>query len=103
MGIQEVTLVGNGISPIGDYSLYIGEGNNCHEIRTGFCIHQRIKSAVMKVKFISDSLSYLIRSGIWYDIIFINAHAPAEDKDKLVKVAFILNWNMHWIKFPDIT
>ena len=31
-------------------------------------------------------MSYLILRGRWYDIIVINAHAPTEDKDDLIKV-----------------
>ncbi|KAJ4441831.1 hypothetical protein ANN_11690 [Periplaneta americana] len=33
--VQEVRLDGNGISQIGDYLLYYGEGNNNHQIGTG--------------------------------------------------------------------
>ena len=60
VGVQEIRLDGNGISPIGDYMLYYGRGNNNHQLRTGFFVHNRIKSAVKKVEFISDRLSYLI-------------------------------------------
>ena len=35
VGVQEVRLDGNCISPIGDYMLYHGEGNNNHQIGTG--------------------------------------------------------------------
>ena len=84
-GVQEVRLDGNGISPIGDYMLYHGKGNNNHQLGTWFFIHKRIKSAVKKVEFISDRLSFLILRGRWYDIIVINAHAPTEDKDDLIK------------------
>ena len=68
-GVQGVRLNGNGISPIGDYMLYYGKGNNNHQLGTGFFIHKGIKSAVKKVEFISDRLSYLIFRGRWYDII----------------------------------
>ena len=67
--VQEVRLDGNGISPIGDYMLYHGKGKNNHQLGTGFFINKRIKSAVNKVEFISDRLSYLILRGRGYDII----------------------------------
>ena len=88
MGVQEVRLDGNGISQIGDYLLYYGEGNDNHQLGTGFFIHKRIKSTVKKVEFISDRLSYLVLKGRWCDIVVINAHAPTEDKDDHIKDSF---------------
>ena len=32
VGVQEVRLDGNGISPIGEYMLYYGKGNNNHQL-----------------------------------------------------------------------
>ena len=43
VGVQEVRLDGNGISPIGDYMLYYGRGNNNHQLGTGLFVHNRIK------------------------------------------------------------
>ena len=57
-GQQAVRLVGNGVSQIGEYMLYNGKVNNNHQQGTGFFAHKRIKSAVKKVQFISDRLSY---------------------------------------------
>ena len=36
VGVQEVRLDGNGISPISDYILYHGKGNNNHQLGIGF-------------------------------------------------------------------
>ncbi|KAJ4434273.1 hypothetical protein ANN_22825 [Periplaneta americana] len=81
--VQEVRSDGNGISQIEDYLLYYGEGDNNHQLGTGFFVHKRIKSAVKKVEFISDRLSYLVLKGRWCEIVVINAHAPTEEKDNI--------------------
>ena len=39
VGVQEVRLDGNGMSPIDDYMLYYRKGNNNHQLRIGFSIH----------------------------------------------------------------
>ena len=100
VGVQEVRLDGNGISQIGDYLLYYGEGNNNHQLGTGFFVHKRIKSAVKKVEFISDRLSYLVLKVRWCDIIVINAHAPTEEKDDHIKNSFYEELEHTFDQFP---
>jgi hypothetical protein len=45
-------------------------------------VHKRIISAIKRIEFVSDSMSYMIRvlRGHWCHIIVLNAHAPTEDK-----------------------
>jgi hypothetical protein len=43
-------------------------------------VHKRIISAVKRVEFVSDRISYIILRGRWCDIIVLNVHAPTEDK-----------------------
>jgi hypothetical protein len=42
-------------------SMERGNGNN--ELGTGFFVHKRIKSAVKKLEFVSDRMSYIILRG----------------------------------------
>ncbi|PNF17273.1 hypothetical protein B7P43_G05232 [Cryptotermes secundus] len=44
-------------------------------------------SAVNRVEFVSDRMSYLIVRGLWCDI-FLNVHAPTEDKMEDIKDRF---------------
>jgi hypothetical protein len=49
-----------GSAPAKDYSFFYGNGNvNCH-IGTGFSVHEGIRSAVKRIEFVSDRLSYII-------------------------------------------
>jgi hypothetical protein len=51
-------------------------------------VHKRIISAVKRVEFVSDRMSYIILRGRWCHIIVLNIHAPTEDKNDDVKDSF---------------
>jgi hypothetical protein len=53
-----------------------------------FFVHKRIKSAVKRVEFVSDRMSYLILRGRWCHIIVLNIYVPTEDKTGDVKDSF---------------
>jgi hypothetical protein len=48
-------------------------------------VHKRIVSAVKKVEFVSDRMSYIILRGLWCHIIVLNVHPTREDKTDDVK------------------
>jgi hypothetical protein len=54
-----------GTEPAGEYTFLYGKGNENHELDTGFFVHRRIVSAVKRVEFISDRISYMILRGRW--------------------------------------
>jgi hypothetical protein len=51
-------------------------------------IHNRIISAVKRVQFVSDRISYITLKGRWCDIIVLNVYAPTKDKDDDIKDSF---------------
>jgi hypothetical protein len=51
-------------------------------------VHKRIISAVKRIEFVSDRMSYKILRGHWCHIIVLNVHAPTEDKTHDVKGSF---------------
>jgi hypothetical protein len=49
VGVEDVRWEGSGTEPAGLYTFFYGKGNeNCEEFGTGFFVHKRIISAVMK-------------------------------------------------------
>jgi hypothetical protein len=86
--VQEVRWGGGGTEPAGDYTFFYGNGNENHELGTGFLIHKRIISAVKRVEFISDRMSYVVLRGCWSDIIVLNVHAQTQDKIDDIKDRF---------------
>ena len=53
-----------------------------------FFVHHRIVSAVKRVEFVSDRLSYTVLRGRWRNIIVVNVHAPSEEKSDESKDSF---------------
>jgi hypothetical protein len=56
--MQEVRWEGSGTVPAREYKLLYRKGNENHELGTGFFfLHERIISAVQRVKFVTNRMS----------------------------------------------
>jgi hypothetical protein len=51
-------------------------------------LHKGIISAVKRVEFVSDRMSYIILRGRWCHTIVLNVHVPTEDITDEVKDSF---------------
>jgi hypothetical protein len=64
VGVQEVRWDKGGTERAKDYTFLYGAVNEDHQLGTGFFfVHKRIISAVRRVEFVSDRMSYIILRG----------------------------------------
>jgi hypothetical protein len=79
VGVQEVRWNKGGTEQVDEYTFFYDKGNDNHELGIGLFVHKRIISAVKRVEFVSDRMSYIILSrvlvtatGFGFVIVFIN-------------------------------
>jgi exonuclease III len=88
VGVQEVRWDKEGTVRAGEYTFFYGKGQENHQLGTGFFVHQRRASAIKRVEFASDRMSYIALRGCWCNIIVLNVHAPTEEKGDDSKDSF---------------
>ena len=86
--VQEVRWDKGGTVRAGDYDFFYEKGNENHQLGTGVFVHRRIVSALKRVEFVSDRLSYIVLGGRWHNTIVVNLHAPSEEKSDTSKDSF---------------
>jgi hypothetical protein len=81
-------------------TFFYRKGNENHELDTVSFVHPRSISAVKRVEYVTDRMSYIILRGCWCHINVLNIHAPTEDKTDDVKYSFCEELERVFDKFP---
>jgi exonuclease III len=67
---------------------------------TGFFVHKGIISTVKRIEFVNDRMTNKILRGFWFHIIFLEVHAPTENKIDYMKDSFYEELECILDKFP---
>ena len=67
MGVQEVRWDKGGAERAGDYIFFYERRNENHPLGTEFFVQYRKVSAIKRVEFVSDRVSYIVLKGRWYN------------------------------------
>jgi len=59
-----------------------------------------VVSAVKRVEFVSDRLSYIVLKDLWYNITIVNVHAPSQEKSDASKDSFYDELEQIFDNFP---
>jgi len=58
---------------------------------TEYFVHHKIALAIKKVDFASDTMSYIVLRGGWFNIIVLNVHVTSKEKSDDLKAVFMGN------------
>jgi len=73
---------------IQDTAVFYGKCNDQRQFSTGFAVHKSLIPAIKDFRDVNPRISILTLTTQWFDISFVNLHAPTEDKRQEEKDLF---------------
>ncbi|KAL4084333.1 hypothetical protein QTP88_028157 [Uroleucon formosanum] len=88
VALQEIRWDDTGTLDIQETTILYGKCNERRQFGTGFAIHKSLVPNIREFKDINPRTSLLTMKAQFFDITFINVHAPSEDKSQEEKDDF---------------
>ncbi|VVC33729.1 Endonuclease/exonuclease/phosphatase [Cinara cedri] len=86
--LQEIRWANTGTININETTIFYGSCTDQRQLGTGFAVHKDLVPVVKEFKDINPRISMLTIEAQWFDISFMNVHAPTEDKSQDEKETF---------------
>lgn len=88
VALQEIRWSDEGTIDINDTTILYGKCNERRQFRVGFAVHKSLVHTVKEFKVMNSRIAILIVRAKFFDIVFINVHAPTEEKSQEEKEDF---------------
>ncbi|XP_029344207.1 uncharacterized protein LOC115033855 [Acyrthosiphon pisum] len=81
VALQEMRWQDTGSMQISNITLFFGACDGRRQAGSGFAVNNKLLTAVKCFKVINPRLTILTLDTKWFGVVFVNVHAPTEDKD----------------------
>ena len=98
MGVQVVRWDKGGTVSAGVILFSMEKKKKIIILEQDFFVHHGTVSAVTRIEFVSDRVSYIVLRGCWYNTV-LNVHAPSEEKSDYSKDCFYEQVFDHFPKY----
>lgn len=88
IALQEIRWKNTGTVRINNGHIFYGDCGETHSFGTGFYVHNSIIDFVVDFHSVNKRISYITIAAQWFNITFINVHAPCETKSNDDKEQF---------------
>ncbi|XP_025421560.1 uncharacterized protein LOC112691510 [Sipha flava] len=101
VALQEIRWDDTGTIDIQETTILYGKCNEQRQFGTGFAVHKSLIPNIREFKDINPRISLLTMKAHFFEITFINVHAPSEDKPQEEKDDFYVNLDLTLNALPQ--